>query len=209
MSVREGDTRAAFGRIGTEAARRATGRGWDDWLSVLDDAGAQHLSHPEIVSLLEREHPEVESGWWRQTITVGYERARGLRVVGQTAAAGFELGVQRTVAADPDRVWALLVSRPDLWLGDGGEAQITPGGAVTGPDVSGEVRVVRPSVRLRLRWQPHDWARPASLQWTLSRTTSGGTRIGMHLEQMPDPEARERMRHHWSEVLGRIAAALA
>ena len=33
--------------------------------------GARDWEHKEIVAYLEREHPEVISGWWRQSIAVG------------------------------------------------------------------------------------------------------------------------------------------
>src|SRR3712207_9511305 len=87
-------------RIANESVREATGRAWDEWLVALDAAGAADLGHKEIVAHLEREHPDV-SAWWRQSITVAYEQARGKRVLGETADAGFQVGVQRTVALSP------------------------------------------------------------------------------------------------------------
>src|SRR5829696_404166 len=101
-----------------EAVEKATGRGWEDWYAILDAAGAADLGHGAIVAHLEREHPEVSS-WWRQSIAVRFERARGKRAVGQTADAGFQVGVQRSLAASVHEAWDLLTSRPDLWLGAG------------------------------------------------------------------------------------------
>ena len=75
--------------------REATGRGWEEWLESLDAAGALDWEHKEIVAYLEREHPEVTSGWWRQSIAVGYEQARRKLQVGETADAGYQVGVQR------------------------------------------------------------------------------------------------------------------
>ena len=94
-----------LGRVSSAAVRKATGRGWEEWLGVLDAAGAADWDHGQIVAYLEHEHPEVGSGWWRQSITVGYEQARGKRVVGQTADAGFQVGVQRSVAATAAHAW--------------------------------------------------------------------------------------------------------
>jgi len=89
-------------RVSSGAMTEATGRGWEEWLAALDAAGAAEWTHKEIVAHLAHAHPEVASGWWRQTITVGYQQARGGRGVGETAQAGFEIGVQRSVAASPD-----------------------------------------------------------------------------------------------------------
>jgi hypothetical protein len=66
----------APGLVSSGALREATGRDWAGWVEALDAAGAAELAHGEIVAHLAREHPEVPSGWWRQTIAVGYERVR-------------------------------------------------------------------------------------------------------------------------------------
>jgi len=34
--------------VGSEAVERATGKGWDEWLRVLDRAGAKTMTHKEI-----------------------------------------------------------------------------------------------------------------------------------------------------------------
>ena len=202
----------ALGGISSAAVREATGRGWAEWLEALDGAGAAEWDHKRIVAYLERQHPEVASGWWRQSITVGYEQARGKRVLGQTAA-GFQVGVQRSVAATVTEAWDLITSRPELWLGEGASLafeqgehyEVPAGGGAAG--ARGEVRVVKPGDRLRMTWQPEGWPAPATLQLTLSHSPSGKTAIHAHLEKLPDGEAREAMRRHWGEALERIATA--
>jgi uncharacterized protein YndB with AHSA1/START domain len=207
----EGST---FGRISSAALDEATGRGWDDWLAVLDDAGALDMDHKALVSHLEQAHPQVRSGWWRQTIAVGYEQARGRRAVGQTADARYQVGVQRSVATPAAVVWDVLAGRPELWLGSGasivlaeGERYTVPAGNGT-PATSGEVRVVKPGDRIRMTWRPEGWATAATLQLTLTTTPTGKTAIGAHLEKLPDAAAREAMREHWRAALERLVAEL-
>ena len=194
-------------RISTESVREATGRGWDDWLKTLDDAGAEDWDHKEIVAYLKREHGEATSSWWRQSITVGYEQARGKRVVGETADTGFQVGVQRSVDATVAEAWELITSRPELWLGEGASVTFAEGTRYQTPGAGGEIRVVKPGDRLRLSWQPQEWSAPATLQLTLSESESGKTVIQAHLEKLPDADAREATRTRWREALGRIAAA--
>jgi uncharacterized protein YndB with AHSA1/START domain len=194
-------------RISTESVREATGRGWDDWLKTLDAAGAEDWDHKEIVAYLGREHGEATSSWRRQSITVGYEQARGKRVVGETAETAFQVGVQKSVDATVTEVWDRITSRPDLWLGEGASVDLAEGTPYHGPGVSGEIRVVKRGDRLRMSWQPDDWPAPATLQLTLSETESGKTAIQAHLEKLPDASAREAMRTRWREALERIAAA--
>ena len=157
----------------------------------------------------------MTSGWWRQSIAVGYEQARRERQVGETADAGYQVGVQRSVAANATRAWEIVTSRPELWLGEGAHLAFEEGeryhvrGGDGGPGVRGEVRVVKPEKRLRLTWQPEGWASPATLQLTLSRSPRGKTAINAHLERLPDADAREAMRDRWRQALERIVAAAA
>ena len=194
-------------RVSEESLREATGRGWEQLFGALDGAGAADLAHRDIVELLDREFG-VESGWWRQSIAVAYEQARGKRVVGQTADAGFQVGVQRTLAGSPREVWELITGRPELWLGDGGPPSFERGARYKAGGASGEIRVVKPGDRLRLTWQPAGWAAPATLQLTLTERGPGRTALGVHLEKLPDADSREAMRTHWRAVLDRMAAAV-
>jgi uncharacterized protein YndB with AHSA1/START domain len=155
----------ALSQVSSKSVREATGRGWEEWLEALDAAGAAGWDHKEIVAYLECEHPEVSS-WWRQSIAVGYEQARGKRVVGETADVGFQV--------------------------DKGERyEVSPGNGA--PGASGEVRVVKPGDRLRMTWQPEGWPAPATLQLRLSESGTGKTAIHAHLEKLPDAHAREAM----------------
>ncbi|MEW2147575.1 DUF4287 domain-containing protein, partial [Micromonospora vinacea] len=75
-------------RIADDLIRARTGRGWAEWFALLDAASATGWTHTRIARHLSTEH-EV-AGWWAQTITVGYEQARGLRAPGQRRGGGFE-----------------------------------------------------------------------------------------------------------------------
>lgn len=200
------EQQASGGRPSSAAVREATGRDWDEWLTTLDAAGAERWSHKEIVAHLAREHPAVSS-WWRQAITVGYAQARGKRVLGETADAGFQVGVQRTVALNLREAWELVTSRPELWLGEGAAVAFEPGARFVGPAASGAIRVVKPGRRLRMAWQPLEWPSPATLQLTFTESGPGKTAISAHLERLPDAAAREEMRARFCEALERIAAA--
>lgn len=97
------------------AVHAKTGRAWDDWFAELDDAGAKDWTHKEIVSYLHK-HEDL-SGWWRQGITIGYERARGKRAVHETTN-GFAANKSKTMGAPIDRVFAFWVEgqKRKQWL---------------------------------------------------------------------------------------------
>ena len=88
-----------------EAVRKATNKGWDEWFALMDKEGCREMNHTEMARLL-RDKLGV-SAWWSQTVTVAYERERGMRKVHERVD-GFSVGRTRTVDAPRGRVWAAL-----------------------------------------------------------------------------------------------------
>lgn len=78
------------------AVKAKTGHSWAQWCKLLDREKAEAMSHREVVALLNTKFGV--SPWWQQMVTVGYERARGRRVVNQTTQ-GFSTSVSRTIGA--------------------------------------------------------------------------------------------------------------
>lgn len=78
------------------AVTKATGKDWQQWLTLLDRCGGRDMAHKSIAELLSAQHKL--DGWWAQAITVGYEQARGLRQVLEQAD-GFAASISRTVNA--------------------------------------------------------------------------------------------------------------
>lgn len=198
--------------IGTEAVERATGHGWDFWFDTLDAQAATEFEHPEIVATLAA--AGIENGWWQQQIAVGYEQARGLREVGETAAAGYQVGCQRTLRISKPQLWEFLTSPAGMptWLGADIDAALAPGERFeTDEAIRGEIRTRADGERLRLTWQPSGWDRPSTLQLTLSypRNTAGKTTLRIHHEHLSDAATREAMRSRWTAVLDAIEDQIA
>lgn len=197
--------------VSDEAVVDATGEPWAAWIDLLDELDGTDLTHGERVAALA--NAGVESGWWRQKLAVGYEHERGLREVGETADAGYQVGVQRTLAVPAEELWALLTSPAGLaaWLGEVETFAADPGEHYeTADGTAGEVRTVAEGERLRLTWQPPDREAATTLQVTLGESPSGGERtvLRVHHERLADATEREAMRDHWRAVLDRIEATI-
>lgn len=196
-------------RISADAVANATGRDWDAWLAALDDRGAADRDHRDIVALVA--DAGVENGWWQQTIATGYEQARGLRAVGETADAGFQVGVQRTLPVGQDRLWELLIDPAgrEAWLGAVDAFDPAPGHAYeTADGTTGEVRTVTPGERLRLTWRPPDRDGATTLQLTLTcpRNDASKTTLRFHHERLADADERAAMRERWQAAADRLEA---
>jgi len=82
--------------VSDDAVKAKTGKDWAGWFAVLDKAGAKKMPHRDIAELLHAKYKVP--AWWCQMVTVGYERARGLRKMHQKAG-GFSASCSRTIAA--------------------------------------------------------------------------------------------------------------
>jgi hypothetical protein len=104
--------------ISDASIRKGTGKTWDEWFRILDDWGAAERSHRDIARHV-RDDLGV-NGWWAQTVTVGYERARGMRARNETTQ-GFQVAVQKTMQVPAERIRAAFTQarRRSRWLEPG------------------------------------------------------------------------------------------
>jgi len=101
--------------------RRRTGRGWEEWFDLLDAWGAADRSHREIARWVAEQQGIVPLAWNAQAVASSYERARGLRAVGEHPD-GFRISVTRTIGVAAARVHEAFVDEAlrARWLPDGG-----------------------------------------------------------------------------------------
>ena len=158
----------------------ATGRGWQAWFAALDEWGASTHSHSEIARWLREEHGVP--GWYSQSITVGYERARGLRAPGERPD-GFAVGVTRTVAVPVERLFAAFEDEAlrERWL---------PPGAL-------HVRTATAPRNARYDWED------GSTRVIVGFEGAGDakSRVALSHERLPDADSAEEMKGWWRERL--------
>jgi uncharacterized protein YndB with AHSA1/START domain len=173
--------------IGTDAVARATGKAWDQWLAILDKAGAVAMPHKAIASLLSEKFRVPP--WWSQMVTVGYEQARGLRKPHQKAD-GFAASASRTVAAGLDRLygaWADPALRA-VWLG--------------GAPI--EVKRATDGKSMRIAWK----AGASSVDVNFYPAGAGRSRVQVEHGRLADEKARAAQKGFWGGALDRLKAML-
>lgn len=173
--------------VGTDAVARATGRAWDQWLAILDKAGAAALPHKAIAALLAGRYRVPP--WWSQMVAVGYEQARGLRKPHQKAD-GFSANASRTVGAGLDRLYGAW-SDPKLralWLG------------------AAPVKVTRATdgKSIRIAWTAGD----SRVEVNFAAVAGGRSRVQVEHGRLADEAARARQKAFWSEALDRLKLML-
>lgn len=202
-------------KISSEAVEKATGKGWDEWVEIIDKAGGAKMTHKDIAKMIDEKgwlanRSLKSAGWWCQMITVGYEYAKNRRAVGETQEQGFEIGVQKMIYVPIDTLWNFIVSSKGikLWLGDIDNLNLENGYKYKTKDgIEGEVRTIKKQERIRLTWKKREWDKPSTLQLTLScpRNTQDKTNLRFHQEKLTSKEQREQMRKHWQGVLEKLA----
>ncbi|MEO7813807.1 MAG: hypothetical protein ABIR73_17385 [Usitatibacter sp.] len=178
---------ARWAGVGDEAVERATGRAWDEWLKVLDRAGAKAMLHKDIALLLSRKFRIP--GWWSQMVTVGYEQARGLRVVNQQVD-GFAASASRTIATDLDRLYAAWNEprQRARWL----------------PEAPIEVRRSSDGKSMRITWTAND----SRVDVGFFAAGKGKSRVQVGHAKLASAAAVKRQKAYWSEALLRLKAFL-
>jgi hypothetical protein len=170
-----------------DAIRRRTGRGWEEWFDLLDEWGGVERRHGEIASWLSEQHGI--GGWDAQSVTVSYERARGLREVGE-GAHGFTANASRTVAVPVERLYRAFAdeSARRRWLPDG---QLS-------------VRTATEPKSIRFDWADGTTRVNA---WFESKGASKSTATIAH-ERLPDGAEADRMKAYWRERIASLKEAL-
>ena len=85
---------AAIAGKSDAAVKAKTNRDWAEWVHALDRLDAHQRTHSEIARIV---HEEFDTpSWWTQTVTVGYERIKGLRDVGQRRSGEYEANKSKT-----------------------------------------------------------------------------------------------------------------
>jgi hypothetical protein len=167
--------------------REKTGCTWTRWVDSLDYHGAHQMSHREIARLV---HAKFEiDGWWAQAVTVGYERIRGLREIGQRRGGGYEANKSRTFPVPIGELFAACAEgrRRRKWLGSSKVA----------------VRTATRDKSMRL-----GWADGTRVQLYFVARGDARSQIAVQHTGLPDQKARDRMKAYWAERLDALAGEL-
>jgi hypothetical protein len=171
--------------VSDEAVSSRTGRTWAEWVRFLDAKGAYDLPHAEIAKLA---LAETGSGWWSQSVAVGYERIRGLRAVGQRRSGEFEANRSKTFPVPVQRLFAAFADDEarSRWLGS---------------DVTVTKATPHRSVRMRM---PDGTPAEANL------VAKGPEKSSVQVQQgkLPSKEAAEAAKAEWGARLSELAALL-
>jgi hypothetical protein len=172
-----------------ETIRERTGRGWEEWFDLLDDWDAAERPHREISRWVANRLGIEPLAWIAQAITLGYERARGGRAVGEHDD-GFRVSVSRTVGVPVERLFDAVAEETvrDRWL---------PGATLR------ERTATRPN-SARFDWEEGD----SRVHVTFLAKDAEKSTVSVSHERLSDAAEADRMRAYWRERMGALKQEL-
>ena len=107
--------RVAEPGVSDASVQKATGKSWDEWFALLDAWHGTTHNHTEIARHVSETYGI--DGWWAQSVTVGYERARGMRALHERPD-GFSMNASKTFPVPVERLFAAFVEQAERerWL---------------------------------------------------------------------------------------------
>lgn len=178
---------AALAGMSDASVKEKTGHTWVEWTARLDRAGAAAWSHRDIAAHLREAHGVP--GWWSQMVSVGYERIRGIREVGQRSDGTRAITKSKTVPV-PIAVLYRACSeerRRIRWL----------------PEPALVVRKATPQKTILITWPD---GTHVDLYFTAK--DDGKSVISIEHRRLPSKEAADELKAFWGERLTDLAEML-
>jgi uncharacterized protein YndB with AHSA1/START domain len=176
------------GMMSDAALKAKTGCTWERWVRALDRVEAYAWPHREIAKHVHEKYKVP--GWWSQTVTVGYERIKGLRAVGQRRGGGFEATKSKVFAVPLARLYRAFADKRSRarWLSD----------------VDLTVRTATRNKSMRITW-------PNATSVELYFTGKGAAKSQVHVQhgRLPDKAAATQVKQYWAERLAALGEVLA
>jgi len=170
------------------AVKAQTGCTWERWVKALDRVAAHTWPHRRIAQYVHEKYKVP--GWWAQTVTVGYERIKGLRAIGQRRDGAFEATKSKVFAVPLPRLYrAFSDTRTRArWL----------------PNVDLTVRTATRNKSMRITWPDS-----TSVQLGFSRKGVSKAQVQIQHGKLPDRAAATRTKQYWAERLAALGNVLA
>jgi uncharacterized protein YndB with AHSA1/START domain len=163
-----------------------TGCRWAKWVKSLDYVQAYEWPHGKIAKHIQDQYGV--SDWWSQTVTVGYERIRGLREAGQRMNGAYEASKSRTFPVPVATLYRAFAEAGvrSTWL----------------PRVALTVRKATPNKSMRMAWPDG-----TSVEVSLIAKDRGKSTAQVQHRKLPDQGSMLKMKTYWTErfdALGKL-----
>jgi uncharacterized protein YndB with AHSA1/START domain len=169
------------------AVKTATGCDWATWVAALDYKKAWTWKHRDIAQYVHDTFKVPD--WWTQGVTVGYERIKGIREIGQRLNGEYEASRSKTLPVPVGRLYRAFTDARlrRQWL----------------PDVKLTVRKATPDKSVRITWDDG-----TSVEvWFTAKGEHKSTAAVAHRKLASKADVASR-KQYWGERLEALALAV-
>jgi len=178
---------AALAGTSDATIKARTGCTWESWVRALDRLGAEQMTHREVATLVNTKYKIP--GWWSQTVTVGYERIKGLRARGQRRDGTYEATKSRTFNVPVTELF-------DAWADAKMRRRWLNGATV-------KVRTATSPKSMRL-----DWNDRSIIAVGFAAKGKSKSSVAVQHEKLPDRDTAERLKQYWTDRLDALGEVL-
>jgi uncharacterized protein YndB with AHSA1/START domain len=164
-----------------------TGCDWERWVKHLDHWGAADKTHREIAAHVHEKFGVPE--WWTQSVTVGYERIKGLRAIGQRRSGVYETSKSKTIAVPLAKLYA-------AWATPAARKRWLPGVKLT-------VRKANADKSMRITWDDG-----TSVEVGFFAKGAAKSMVAVQHGKLSDRARADELKRFWGERLDALAASL-
>jgi hypothetical protein len=178
---------AELAGMSNSVIKEKTGCNWERWVKSLDYHGASKMPHGEIAALVKKTYKVGD--WWSQTVTVGYERIKGLRAKGQRRDGTFEASKSRTFDVPVKTLF-------DAWADDLTRRRWLNGASV-------RIRTATEPKSMRLDWNK------SIVAVGFAPKGSSKSSVAIQHTKLPDRETANELKGYWASRLDALGDLLA
>ena len=194
--------------VSDASIKKHTGKIWQDWIQLLNKAGAQSWNHQEIVAFLKKKHKQ--GPWWQQIVANGYEVATGKRIAGQSLKGTYSATFTKSVAIEQKKIWQWCCSPEGMqvWLKPLSPVKIKKGATfeIAG-GIFGEIRTVKTGERIRLSWKDLEWEKGTTVQLHVFKKPKKSMIVIQH-DGLRTARQKAEMRTYWRAIIEEMALKL-
>ena len=178
---------AALAGTSDATIKAKTGCTWERWVGALDYLGAKEMPHRDIAALVSKKY-KID-GWWAQSVTVGYERIKGLRARGQRRDGSYEANKSRTFDVPITKLFEAWTDSKlrERWL--------------NGETV--KIRTATAPKSMRLGWSDGSIIAVGFIPKGKSRSS-----VALSHTKLPDKATADRLKQFWSDRLDALGEVL-
>jgi len=193
--------------VSAQAVRKATGKSWEEWFTLIDKFGGAAKGRKAINELLYNKN-KVDP-WWTTTIVVEYERAR--KVAEKDGhPKGYTICATKAIQAKPQHLFDAFAKPAALsrWFGAGTKLDFREGGAFSNADGNrGTLKKINPGKALRFTWEGERHAPVETVEVKFQPSGAKCTVMITH-DRLQDRDTADGMRAAWGAALDTLKSQI-